>query len=51
MDIGKNLEKMFSIEGKTVILTGAAGGICSELAVGLASGRSLQRDWPVQAEK
>lgn len=36
MDIGKNLEKMFSIEGKTVILTGAAGGIGAELAKGLA---------------
>ncbi len=36
VDIGKNLEKMFSIEGKTVILTGAAGGIGAELAKGLA---------------
>jgi NAD(P)-dependent dehydrogenase (short-subunit alcohol dehydrogenase family) len=37
MNIGKNLEKMFSIEGKTVILTGAAGGIGAELAKGLAA--------------
>jgi len=37
MDIGKNLEKMFSLEGKTIILTGASGGIGSELAKGLAA--------------
>jgi len=33
--IGKYLEKMFSLEGKTAIVTGAAGGIGSALAKGL----------------
>ena len=36
MSIAKNLEKLFSLEGKVVLLTGAAGGIGSELAKGLA---------------
>ncbi len=37
MNIGGYLEKTFSLEGKTVILTGAAGGIGAELARGLAN--------------
>jgi NAD(P)-dependent dehydrogenase (short-subunit alcohol dehydrogenase family) len=36
MSIAENLEKLFSLEGKVVLLTGAAGGIGSELARGLA---------------
>ena len=36
MNIGANLEKMFSLAGKNIILTGAAGGIGAELARGLA---------------
>ncbi|QHQ63085.1 glucose 1-dehydrogenase [Anaerocolumna sedimenticola] len=36
MSIGSNLEKLFSLEGKVVLFTGAAGGIGSELASGLA---------------
>ena len=36
MSIAKNLEKLFSLEGKVILLTGAAGGIGSELAKGLA---------------
>jgi len=36
MNIGANLEKMFSLEGKNIILTGAAGGIGAEFARGLA---------------
>ncbi|NLC84458.1 MAG: SDR family oxidoreductase [Ruminococcaceae bacterium] len=36
VNIGENLKKQFSLEGKIVLLTGAAGGIGSELAKGLA---------------
>jgi NAD(P)-dependent dehydrogenase (short-subunit alcohol dehydrogenase family) len=36
MNISENLEKLFSLRGKVVLLTGAAGGIGSELARGLA---------------
>ncbi|MDR2931930.1 MAG: glucose 1-dehydrogenase [Oscillospiraceae bacterium] len=36
MAIGKNLEKMFSLENKVILLTGAAGGIGEVLAKGLA---------------
>lgn len=36
MNVGKNLEKLFSLEGKSVLLTGAAGGIGRALAIGLA---------------
>ncbi len=36
MQIGHALEKLFSLEGKVVLLTGATGGIGSELARGLA---------------
>ncbi|MBZ4665641.1 glucose 1-dehydrogenase [Mahella sp.] len=36
MSIGENLEKLFSLEGKIILLTGAAGGIGSALAKGLA---------------
>lgn len=36
MNIGKNLEKMFSLEGKTVVMTGAAGGIGSKIAERMA---------------
>ena len=35
--IGEYLEKIFSLEGKTAIITGAAGGIGAELSKGLAS--------------
>lgn len=42
MSIGANLEKLFSLESKVVLFTGAAGGIGSELAAGLAeAGASL----------
>jgi len=34
--IGKNLEKIFSLENKVILLTGAVGGIGSVLAKGLA---------------
>jgi len=36
MSISENLEKLFSLKGKVVLLTGAVGGIGSELAKGLA---------------
>ena len=36
LSIGKNLEKLFSLEGKIVVITGAAGGIGSELAKSMA---------------
>ena len=36
MKIPENLEKLFSLKGKVVLLTGATGGIGSELARGLA---------------
>lgn len=36
MSVGKNLEKIFSLEGKVILLTGAVGGIGSVLAKGLA---------------
>ncbi len=36
MSINSYLEKMFSLEGKTVMFTGAAGGIGSEVAMGMA---------------
>ncbi|KGK83837.1 SDR family oxidoreductase [Clostridium sp. HMP27] len=35
--IGENLEKIFSLERKVIVLTGATGGIGSALAKGLAS--------------
>ncbi len=37
MSIQKNLEKLFSLENKVVLLTGASGGIGEEIAKGLAS--------------
>lgn len=36
LTIAENLEKLFSLEGKEIMLTGAAGGIGSALARGLA---------------
>jgi gluconate 5-dehydrogenase len=36
MTVSENLERIFSLHGRTVLLTGAAGGIGSELALGLA---------------
>jgi len=36
MSIGANLEKLFSLENKVILLTGATGGIGSVLAKGLA---------------
>ena len=36
MNVGKNLEKMFSLEDKVVVFTGAAGGIGSAIALGMA---------------
>lgn len=35
--IGNNLEKLFSLEGKVILATGAAGGIGEQLCKGLAS--------------
>jgi len=35
--IGSNLEKIFGLEGKVVLLTGATGGIGGALAKGMAS--------------
>lgn len=37
MDTGKFLNNMFSLSGKVILLTGAAGGIGSEIGRGLAS--------------
>lgn len=37
MSVEKNLAKLFSLEGKVVVLTGAAGGIGSEIAKSMAS--------------
>lgn len=36
MSMSENLEKLFSLKGKVVLLTGAVGGIGSELARGMA---------------
>ncbi|MDF2594469.1 MAG: short-chain dehydrogenase/reductase [Clostridia bacterium] len=36
MAVGENLQKLFSLENKVIVLTGAAGGIGSVLAKGLA---------------
>jgi NAD(P)-dependent dehydrogenase (short-subunit alcohol dehydrogenase family) len=36
MSIKSYLESMFSLEGKVVLFTGAAGGIGSEVASGMA---------------
>lgn len=36
MNIGENLQKMFSLEGSVVVFTGAAGGIGSTIAEGMA---------------
>ncbi|MDF2841488.1 MAG: short-chain dehydrogenase/reductase [Clostridia bacterium] len=36
MSVGENLEKIFSLENKVILLTGATGGIGSVLAKGLA---------------
>ncbi len=35
------LDKLFSLEGQVVLLTGAAGGIGKALAAGLAEGKSV----------
>ncbi|AOY78483.1 hypothetical protein BJL90_20355 [Clostridium formicaceticum] len=56
--MGKNLEKIFSLEGKVIVLTGATGGIGSVLAKGLASvgadmalcGRSMEKMSKLQKE-
>ena len=37
MDIGGTLTKLFTLEGKVILLTGAAGGIGAALAAGLAA--------------
>lgn len=37
MSVEKNLARLFSLEGKVVVLTGAAGGIGSEIARSMAS--------------
>lgn len=36
MNVGENLRKLFSLENKVILLTGATGGIGSELAKGMA---------------
>ena len=36
MSVEENLKSLFSLEGKTVMITGAAGSICSEMARTLA---------------
>lgn len=36
MSVAENLEKLFSLEGKVVLFTGAAGGIGSAIASGMA---------------
>ena len=36
LNVGENLRQMFSLEGKVALITGAGGGIGSELALGLA---------------
>lgn len=37
MSVGSYLQKMFSLEGKTVLFTGAGGGIGGEVASGMAA--------------
>lgn len=37
MDVREKLSELFSLEGKVILLTGAAGGIGSELARGMAA--------------
>ena len=37
MNIASNLEKLFSLDGKNIMITGAAGGIGNVLSTGLAS--------------
>ena len=32
MQVADKLKEMYSLEGKVVVITGAAGGICSEMA-------------------
>jgi NAD(P)-dependent dehydrogenase (short-subunit alcohol dehydrogenase family) len=51
MNIGKNLEKLFSLEGKVILLTGAAGGIGAALARGLASAGGTVALCDVAADK
>ncbi|MFH1880861.1 MAG: SDR family NAD(P)-dependent oxidoreductase, partial [Bacillota bacterium] len=36
MSVEANLKNLFSLEGKVVLITGAAGGIGAELAKGMA---------------
>lgn len=36
MNVGENLQNMFSLDGRTVVFTGAAGGIGSAIAAGMA---------------
>ena len=36
MDIHEKLQELFSLEGKVILVTGAAGGIFSEVSKGMA---------------
>lgn len=41
MSVKSNLEELFSLEGKVVVFTGAAGGIGSELCTGMAGAGAI----------
>jgi NADP-dependent 3-hydroxy acid dehydrogenase YdfG len=51
MSVESSLKNLFSLEGKVVMLTGAAGGIGAELARGMAGAGAAMADCDVQGNR
>ena len=50
MSVEKTLKKLYSLENKVILLTGAAGGICSVMAQTLAGAGAVLALCDVQEE-